>query len=105
MVAKPAISRPVLSTSTRGDATVLAPVSLASFRMSHSNPADRRGSRTPANTPDLVRGNETPTGPICPVPPATKVLATAPTYVHPVNANVLITLSLEPDSGVIESRA
>src|SRR5437762_14241055 len=61
IVAKPAIRRPVLSISTRGDASVLAPVSLASFRVSHSAPTDKRGSRTPTNKPAADPGIEIPT--------------------------------------------
>src|SRR5436305_2915449 len=74
----PAMSRPVLSTSMRGAAAVFAPVSPPSFRVSHSAPADSRGSRTPTNTPDRVLGSDEPTGPIWPGPPLTNELATAP---------------------------
>src|SRR6267143_6517083 len=104
-LAKPEMSRRVLSTSARGDATVFNPVSLPSFRVAQSKPAERRGSRTPTKSPALFRGSEDPTGPTCPAPPATKLLAIAPLYPQPVNANVLITLLLDPESGVIERRA
>src|SRR5947207_5766253 len=105
IVAKPAIRRPVLSISTRGDASVLAPVSLASFRVSHSAPTERRGSRTPRNTPARVLGIEIPTVPTWPAPPLTNWLPTAPTYVHPLRASVLKILLSAPLSGVSVSLA
>src|SRR4051812_25955557 len=92
--------RPVLSNSTRGLARVLAPVSPPSLRVSHSAPADSRGSRTPTNTPARVRGIESPTDPTWPTPPLANALPTAPTYVQPVSAKVLRTLLSALVSGV-----
>src|SRR2546423_15472746 len=104
-VTNPARSRPVLSISTRGEAIVFNPVSRASFRVAQSKPAEGRGSRTPTKTPARVGGIEGPIGPTCPTPPPANWLPTAPTYVHPVRANVLMILFSEPESGVSDSRA
>src|SRR6476619_52839 len=95
IVTNPETSVPVLSNSVLGEAMALRPTSRPSVRVSHSLPSVNLGSRRHRNTPDLVFGIDDPIGPICPAPPLTNVLATAPMYVQPVRAKVLSTLLSE----------